>query len=39
VTDEDCSVSRALRGDGALCEAREILPEPDPVYCFQTIGS
>lgn len=38
VTDDDCSVSRALSGDGALCEAREIPPEPDPVYCFQTIG-
>ncbi len=38
MTDEDCSVSPALCGDGALCEAREIPPEPDPVYCFQTIG-
>ena len=38
VTARDCSISRAMLGEGALCEPLEIPPEPDPVYCFHTIG-
>ncbi len=34
---KDCQVARLMSGD-APCEAHAPPPEPEPVYCFKTLG-